>query len=214
MKRFLFCIALASGLLAYRPVLAAVDLYLKLDGIEGESTDEAHKDWIDLSSFQFGVTQPGTGPVGGPPGRVNFSDFSIMKHVDKSSPSLLFDSASGTRIKDAVIDVVKAGTDQSKPFLQYTLSNVLVSSYSTSGDGDRPTESVSFEYTKIEFKYSAQNPDGTLDEPISVKWDLVKNEGSLSGVGAVPEPSSWAMVVVGVLVIALRARKMMRPSTR
>ena len=65
MKRFFFCIALVSALLAYAPVFAAINLYLKVDGIEGESKDEAHQGWIDLSSFQFGATGPHIGHAGG-----------------------------------------------------------------------------------------------------------------------------------------------------
>jgi type VI secretion system secreted protein Hcp len=212
MKRLLFCIALVSGLLVYDPVLAAVNLYLKLDGIEGEGKDEAHQGWIDLFSYQFGVARPSTGQDGESQRGASFSDLTITKFVDKSSPSLLFDTASETHIEDATIDVVKAGTDKSKPFLEYTLSKVLVSNI-ISGGVISP-ESVSLNFAAIQMKYSPQNSDGTLGKPISMEWNILKDQGSLSGVGSVPEPSSWAMVAAGVLLLALRARKMMQSSTR
>ena len=215
MKRFFFCIALVSALLAYAPVFAAINLYLKLDGIEGESKDEAHQSWIDLSSFQFGATGPHIGPAGEDHERASFSEFTFTKFVDKNSPGLLFDTASATPIKNATIDVVKPGTDKSKAFLEYKLSNVLISSYSTSGgsDDDRPTESVSLSYSEIQMQYFPQK-NGTFDNPVFMEWDILRNQGSWSGVGSVPEPSSWAMLAAGLLVMALRGRKMMQSSHR
>src|SRR4051794_27480949 len=136
MKRFFFCIALVSALLAYAPVYAAINLYLKLDGIEGESRDEAHQGWIYLSSFQFGATGPHIRPAGGEHERASFSEFTFTKFMDKSSSGLLFDTVFATPIKDATIDVVKPTTDKSMAFLEYKLSNVLISSYSTSGGTD------------------------------------------------------------------------------
>ena len=215
MKRFFFCIALVSALLAYAPVFAAINLYLKVDGIEGESKDEAHQGWIDLSSFQFGATGPHIGHAGGGHERANFSEFTFTKFVDKSSPGLLFETASATPIKDATIDVVKPGTDKSKAFLEYKLSNVLMSSYSTSGGSadDRPTESVSLSYSGIQMQYSPQK-NGTFDNPVFMEWDILRNQGRWSGVGSVPEPSCWATLAAGLLVMALRARKMMASSSR
>ena len=215
MKRFFFCIALVSALLAYAPAFAAINVYLKLDGIEGESKDEAHQGWIDLSSFQFGATGPHIGPAGGDHERVSFSDFTFTKFVDKSSPGLLFDTASATPIKDATIDVVKPGTDKSKAFLEYKLSNVLISSYSTSGgsDDNRPTESVSMSYAEIQMEYFPQK-NGTFDNPVFMEWDILRNQGRWSGVASVPESSSWAMLAVGLLMMALRGRKMMQSSSR
>ena len=133
--------------------------------------------------------------------------------MDKSSPGLLFNTASATPIKDATIDVVKPGTDKSKAFLEYKLSNVLISSYSTSGDSgdDRPTESISMSYAQIQMTYFVQK-DATFGDPVFMEWDILKNQGSWSGVGSVPEPSSWAMLAVGLLVLALRGRKMQSSS--
>ena len=183
MKRYFFCTALISALLAYAPVFAAINLYLKLDGIEGQSKDEAHQGWIDLSSFQFGATGPHTGPAGGDHEQASFSEFTFTKFVDKSSPGLLFETASATPIKDATIDVVKPGTDKSKAFLEYKLSNVLISSYSTSGGSadDRPTESVSLSYSGVQMQYFPQK-NGT--STIRSSWNGIPSGTRAAGRGS------------------------------
>jgi len=209
MKRFLFCSALLiASSLAYGPALAAVNLYLKLDGIDGESQDKAHLGWIDILSYRFGVTNSVGGAQG--TGRATFSELSVTKVVDKSSPSLLFDTASVTHIENGLLDVVEAGQPSSKPFLEYKFTNLLVSDYSVGSGGDRPEESLSLNFTKIQFTAFPQNPDGTFGTPITMDWDVIRNSGSLS----VPEPSSWAILAAGMLVVAFRAGRMMQTRAR
>ena len=92
----------------------AVDYYLKLDGIQGEATDQDFKDQINLLSFSWGGSQVSSRyPNGGSgAGKVELSDFSIMKHYDKSSPQLFKALVSGTHIETAVLSAVKAGGER------------------------------------------------------------------------------------------------------
>ena len=85
----------------------AVDMFLKLDGIKGESADHKHKDTIHIESFSWGMSQTGahgTGGGGGA-GKVSVHDISITKHVDKSSPALMLACCNGKHIKDGLITV-------------------------------------------------------------------------------------------------------------
>jgi type VI secretion system secreted protein Hcp len=97
--------------------------------------------------------------------------------VNKSTPKLILACASGDHIKKAVFTCRKAGTQQQE-FLVYTFSDLLVSSYNTSGSGGSditPTEQVSLNYSKMEIEYKEQKADGTLMGPIKAGWDLKKN---------------------------------------
>lgn len=173
MKNVLFAILLAAApLLAFsqnnrvagpkKPQAAAVDYFLKLDGIDGESTDAKCRGCIDIESFSWGTANPsttgahGTGGGGGA-GKVSVHDISISKISDKSSSDLMQASATGQHIKEAKLVCRKAGGDQQE-YLTYELENVLVSSYSTYGHGSsssgRPMESLSLNFTKITFQWT------------------------------------------------------------
>ena len=213
MKQLLLCIGLTAGaLLAQAPAQAAVDSFLLLDGITGESTDKTHKDWIEISSFSFGVSHPttiGSGARG--TGKASFSDLSITKTVDKSSPALFFDAASGKHIKDGLLDVVKVSGGSEMSLLQYKLTDVMISSYSIGGSsgGELPQESLSLNFTKIEFKEFPQNPTGSPGIPITVEWNLLQNNG-IGPVGSVPEPGTVAMLMAGLSVLGLQVARRRR----
>ena len=177
MMNLRFLLVYAGLLLAAVPTRAAlVDYFLKLDGIPGESVDEAHKDEIEIYSFSLGATQTGGTTGGGGAGRVIFTDISFTKPVDKSSPHLYLLCAQGKHIPTAILYGRKAG-ERPTDYYIIKLTDVLISSVQTSGasGGDRPTETLSLNYTKIEFSYARQKPDGSLEPPITTGWDIKLN---------------------------------------
>jgi type VI secretion system secreted protein Hcp len=158
----------------------AVDIFIKIDGIEGESHDDKHKNEIDIQSFSFGVSQGGSfgGGGGGGVGKANFQDVHFTKYADKASPKLFHASASGEHIKKAEITFRKAGKEQQEYF-KITISDCLVSSYQVSdsaGGAMLPSESVSLNFAKIEFDYKEQKPDGTLGGSVKAGWDVKANK--------------------------------------
>jgi type VI secretion system secreted protein Hcp len=174
LRSLLFCAGLLIAAIPTRG--AAVDYFLKLDGIPGESADEGHKDEIEILSFSFGATQTGGTTGGGGAGKVVFSDISFTKPVDKSSPLLYLQCAQGKHIPTAILYGRKAG-ERPTDYYIIKLTDVLISSVQTSGaSGDeRPTESLSLNFTKIEFSYARQKPDGSLEPPIQTGWDIKLN---------------------------------------
>src|SRR5262245_7006243 len=94
--------------------MAAVDFFLKIEGIDGESTDDKHKGEIDIQSFSWGVTNTGSHGAGGGggTGKSVFQDLHFTTHVNKSSPKLMLACATGEHLKKAVLTVRKAGKDQ------------------------------------------------------------------------------------------------------
>ena len=159
--------------------MADVHLFLKMDGVPGETNDLKHKGEIDLESFSWGETNQGTAAAGGGggAGKVSMQDFHFVTRVNKASPVLLLSCASGKHIKEAILTVRKAGKDQ-QDYLVFKFKDVLVSSYQIGGAeaGGVPTEQVSFNFTKVEIGYAPQKKDGQLD---AMKWkgyDVKKNQ--------------------------------------
>ncbi len=137
-------LVLATGLALAPPASAAVDAFLHLDGIEGESTDLKHKGWIEVSSFQLeqvrsaattiGSATGGAGAGKASEGKVSVHDISITKRVDKSTPSLFQHCANGKHIPNGQISMRKAGGTQQEYFV-IKLTDIIVSSYRTVGGG-------------------------------------------------------------------------------
>jgi type VI secretion system secreted protein Hcp len=159
----------------------AVDLFLKIDGVAGESLDEKHKDEIELEAFSWGEVNPSShgGPSGGTgAGKVQMQDLHVTARVNKASPVLMLACATGKHLKEAVLTARKAAKSQVE-FLVFKFNDLLVSSYQVSGtsEGDTPpTDQIAFSFAKIQMEYSPERPDGTLDQPIDVGWDLKQNK--------------------------------------
>jgi type VI secretion system secreted protein Hcp len=128
----------------------AVDMFLKLQGIKGESQDHKYKDEIHIESFSWGMNQTGVGQTGGGSGagKVHVHDISATKFLDKSSPALMLACAAGTHIKEGWIIVRKAG-DKPLEYLKIKLTDILISSVQTAGHGgDQLTENVTLNFAK------------------------------------------------------------------
>lgn len=155
-----------------------VNLFLKLAGIEGESHDGKHKDEIEILSYSFGATNPGTTQRGGSGGASKSSvhDFTISKTVDKASPKLFLACASGQHIQDATLTVRKTG-DPPVEFLKIKLSDVLVSGYQhgVAEGTDYPMDHVSFNFAKIEISYIPQSTTGATAPPVTACWEIREN---------------------------------------
>jgi type VI secretion system secreted protein Hcp len=161
--------------------MAAVDYFLKIDTIPGESTDAKHKNEIDLESWSWGETNSGThaGGGGGGAGKVAMQDFHFTMRINKASPKLALACANGQHIKDALLTCRKAGKEQQE-YLKIKFSDLLISSYQTGGSqGDVvPIDQISFNFSKIEWTYCAQKPDGSLDAPVVHNYNLKENKGA------------------------------------
>jgi type VI secretion system secreted protein Hcp len=156
----------------------AVDIFLKLADINGESVDSSHTDEIDVLSWSWGMSQSGTthSGSGGGSGKVNVQDLSITKYVDSSSCDLMKCCANGKHLADGKLTVRKAG-ETPLEFLTIDLTEILVAAVSTGGIGsdDRMTENVTLNFRKFEIKYKKQKEDGSGEDKGDTKWDIAKN---------------------------------------
>ena len=160
------------------PKPSLTEAFLAIDGIPGESTDSMHPGTIEIDSWSFGATQSGTiaSGGGGGAGKVSFQDLHfVTKKVDKSSPKLFLNAATGEHIKDATLFVRKAGG--TFDYLQIKLTDVLVSSYQTGGSGDEiPTESFSLNFAKVQYTYTGTDDKGNPLTAIQSGWDILANK--------------------------------------
>ena len=122
---------------------AAAAGYLKLGDIKGESTDDRHRNEIEVLSWSWGTSRTGaqTRPTSGP------GTLTITKAVDKSSPQLLQASTSGRKFDQMTVTLPPRPGERARTV---TLRGVVIASVQRSDSGDVPTESISFNFTKIE----------------------------------------------------------------
>lgn len=162
----------------------AFDAFLKIDGVPGESLDDKHKDWIEILSYNHGMTQPSSATAssagGAPTERVTMNDFSIVKHLDKASPKLAEMCCRGTVSATVTMELCRAGGDKLK-YMEVKMEQVVISGVQSggapAGTDTLPTESVSFNFGKIKWTYTQQKrTDGSGGGNVTGGWDLTANK--------------------------------------
>jgi type VI secretion system secreted protein Hcp len=153
----------------------AVRFFLKIGDIKGESKDSKHKDEIEVESYSWGVSQSGTFSPGGGggAGKAQFSDFSFTMPQSVASPVLFLSCASGKHLKEAVLSARRAGKT-GLDFYKLRFFDVLISSFNQGGVESAPaiTESITFNFQKVELEYQRQNAKGQLEAPVGATWDV------------------------------------------
>jgi type VI secretion system secreted protein Hcp len=156
----------------------AMDMFIKINGVTGESADAKHKGEIDVLAWSWGMSNHGTGHVGGGSGsgKVNVQDLSFTKYVDSATTNLALYCASGKHFKEGLLTVRKAG-DKPVEYLKISMHNILISSVTTGGSGgeDRLTENVTLNFSKVKVEYTPQKADGSPDSTKTIGWDIAAN---------------------------------------
>ena len=160
----------------------AFDAYLKLDGVDGESTSKGMEKQIEIESFSWGVSNTATvgSQSGGiSSGKADISAFTIVKAVDKASPNLMLACCDGSHLKTATVTFRKAtGSSGQKPFEILKFTHCMVSSYQVAGvtgGNDTLRETVSFEFGKVDMEYYTQKSDGSTSKAGNTSWDRTIN---------------------------------------
>jgi type VI secretion system secreted protein Hcp len=155
----------------------AVNYFLRIDGIPGESTDDKHKGEIPVLAFSWGEAQsaPPASGGGGGAGKVSMGPLNVSALTSKASPPLLLACASGQHIKSATLTGRKAGK-AALEYLTVSMSDVLVSTYEVSAGDDTPMDQVSLAFAKIQVEYREQKADGTPGTVTKAGWDVKANK--------------------------------------
>jgi len=155
-------------------------MFIKFDGITGESKDAKHKNEIDVLAWSWGASNSGNAHIGGGAGagKVSVQDLSLTKYVDASSNALLAAACNGQHIKNATLVVRKAGGASPLEYIKIELETVFVSALSTGGSGgeDRLTENVTLNFAKFKFSYQPQDDKGAAAGGAkTIGWDIAAN---------------------------------------
>ncbi|TFW23899.1 type VI secretion system tube protein Hcp [Massilia arenosa] len=159
----------------------AIDVYLQIDGIKGESTDHAHQGWIECTSAQWGVSQPKSATSSTAGGhtaeRCDIRSISITKMADLASPILMQNCAAGRTIPKARLEFLRAdGQGERIRYYEVELENVLIGSVNQSvHEGDVLHDSVGLKFSKVRWKYTQQKVGGGSGGNTSGGWDLASN---------------------------------------
>src|ERR1700719_746283 len=131
-------------------------IYMKYGKIDGTVTAAGHEKWVQCDSFQWGVGRGISTPVGAAQEREtsapSVSEITISKSLDGASPKLLQEALTGKGAK-VQLDFVQTQSDKLETYLTISLANTMISGFSASSGGDRPSESLSLNFTAIEYKY-------------------------------------------------------------
>jgi len=154
--------------------------FIKLDGIPGDSVDAAHKDWIDVQSWSWGVANAGAlaSGGGGGAGKATFQDLAVAAQLGRASPKVFLACATGQHIKEATLSGVTAsGKGKGVEFLTIRLRDVLVVSHQL-GDsiGVAPGDQFALSYARIEISYEPQSATGQAAPAVTAGYDLTANK--------------------------------------
>lgn len=157
----------------------AVDMFLKMPPVKGESRDKKHKEEIDVLAWSWGCSNSGTAHMGGGAGagKVNVSDLTVQKYVDSSSTDLLFACCNGTHFDEALLTVRKAGGKAPIEYVKITMNEVLITSVQSGGAeaDDRIRETCSLNFAKVKVEYTGQDEKGAASATMTMEWDIAAN---------------------------------------
>lgn len=146
--------------------------------IKGDSKVDGHADWITLDSCQFGVGRSISSSGGGSDrdtSNPSFSEMTMTKSTDIASGDLFYQAINGKSLGEATVEFIQTSGDKLQTYLIIKMSDAIVSSYSMSSGGERPSESFALNYTKINYKYNQFSGD-KVKEGKEKKWDLMQNK--------------------------------------
>ncbi|WP_234731690.1 Hcp family type VI secretion system effector [Acidocella facilis] len=153
-------------------------IYIKYTNptVDGDVTTQGFDKQIEVNSFQWGVGRGVGSPTGASGNREasspSVSEITVTKMLDNASGGLLKEALSSGGKAKLVISFTRTDGNGAVVYLEVTLTDTMISGYSLSSGGDRPSESVSFNFTKIEVKFTPQKADGTAGSPFPVTYDL------------------------------------------
>lgn len=150
-------------------------IYMNYNSLPGDVTAEGHEKWIEVNSFQWGVGRGISSPTGASADRESsapsVSEIVVTKSTDVSSTKLLNEAYQGEGQK-VQLDFCKTDKGVLEVYLTINLENCMISGYSVSSGGDRPSESLSLNFTKVEFKNVNMGSAGETGSPDGITYDL------------------------------------------
>lgn len=160
----------------------AQDMFIKIAGIDGESEDNAHKNEIELASWDWEIFQTSNmhSGSGGGSGKATVGDLKFIHAVDRATPNLMKYCLTGKHIGEAVLTVRKAGGSPLE-YLKITMNDVIVTRvrpYGNAKDETRVSEEVCLSFSKVKEEYVVQNAQGGSSGAVTASYDIKGNKES------------------------------------
>jgi type VI secretion system secreted protein Hcp len=157
----------------------AQDIFLKLDGIDGESQDAAHLSEIDISSWAWQISQDSTmmAGSGGGAGKATVSDITLTHNTDRSSPNLAKFCFTGKHIAQGTLTMRKAGGFPFE-YVRLTMSDVVISHFAPVANGAIAQESFRLSFARMKYEYMVQNPLGGSGGVVTALIDVKANQST------------------------------------
>ncbi|MDR8919020.1 Protein hcp1 [Burkholderia multivorans] len=158
----------------------AQDIFLKIDGINGESLDDKHKDEIEILNWDWEILQESSmhSGSGGGAGKATVKDLTFEHNIDRASPNLMKYALTGKHIDQAVLVMRKAGGNPLE-HLKLTMSDVIVTRVKPSGSKageEKSRETVSLSFSKVKQEYVVQNAQGGSGGAVTASFDIKGNK--------------------------------------
>lgn len=144
------------------------NIFIKVDGIAGESKDSAHQGWMDVNAYSWGASR-GVGP--GDVAMVNYRNLVVHCSVDKGTPAMLLRASNGNKIKTVELSACKAGGTQIE-YYRVTLENVLIIEVLLRDNGATTDVEYEFQADKVKFQYWEQSGLGGKSAESRMGWDI------------------------------------------
>jgi type VI secretion system secreted protein Hcp len=158
----------------------AVDAFLKLGDLKGESVVDGHEEEIQVESWSWGMSQGGTTHrgTGGGSGKVAVGDMSIVHYVDTASPAITLACCNGKHFKEAVLTLRKAG-ETPLDYLIITMTDVIITQVSPAGarGNDETVETFSLNFSKFKYSYQPQDQNGAKKGgAVEIEYNIAVNK--------------------------------------
>ena len=168
-----YLIVFTASILFSLNSFSAIDMYLKVSGISGGSTNAQHKDWIDVLQYVDGAKST---VVNGQPSKVSANEFSCVIYTDKALNQLRNALFTGKHLTNVQFEFLIPGVNGSQLYQQIYMESVVITSITggLSGGEDRGTINISFCPAKFRYTYYHYDAQGVQSSNI-FGWNIAEN---------------------------------------
>ena len=156
------------------------EMFLRLDGVKGESLDQTHSDEIELKKWDWTTSNHVKWDLnqGGQSTKVDVKEITIEKICDKAAVILYQCCVTGKHIPTARITCRKNDGDQKVEYLTVDLKDIMVSEVAWNGDGGEQMlpETVKLSFAEFKLNYSVQADAGTAAGATSFGFHIQKQQ--------------------------------------